>query len=86
MDKQQVIKDFQISKQDTGSAQVQVALLSDKIKELTQHMLVHPKDLASRRGLLLALSQRKKLLKYVARTSPEKNEELVKKLGMRVKK
>lgn len=63
--KSTIIKKAQIHKTDTGSAKVQVALLDQRIKELTSHLRKHPKDVHSRRGLLRMVSKRKKLLKYL---------------------
>ena len=81
--KQDVIKNNQTSKEDTGSSQVQVALLSEEIKNLSKHMIDNPKDLHSRRGLLLMLAKRKRLLKYLARVDAKGYAELIKKLGLR---
>jgi len=63
--KSNIIKKVQIHKTDTGSANVQVALLNKRIEELTSHLRKHPKDIHSRHGLLKMVSKRKKLLKYL---------------------
>lgn len=62
--KQDIIKNSQLRESDTGSAEVQIAILTKKIEELTEHLKIHPKDYHSRRGLLKMVSQRKKLLNY----------------------
>lgn len=80
-----VIKDFQTHQTDTGSSDVQVALLSEQIDELTKHLKKHPKDQHSRRGLLKMVSRRKKLLDYLNKTSKRRYNALVKKLGLRAK-
>ena len=82
-DKKDIIKDFGKKDKDTGSTEVQVALLTRKISELSEHFKIHKKDHHSRRGLLGMINNRRKLLKYLK----EKNEEgylaLIKKLGLR---
>lgn len=70
-------------KTDTGSADVQVGLLSRQIDELATHLKRHPKDNHSRRGLLGLVSQRRKLLSYLADRSPERHAKLIKKLGLK---
>ena len=81
--KEDIVKEFQKSPKDTGSATVQIALLTQKIKELTEHFKVHKKDFHSRRGLLQMVSQRKKLLSYIKRTKIESYEKLISRLGLR---
>lgn len=66
--KQNIIKKSQLRENDTGSAEVQIAILTKKIEELTEHLKIHPKDYHSRRGLLKMVEGRKKFLNYLRRT------------------
>jgi small subunit ribosomal protein S15 len=75
--------DFQLHDGDTGSADFQVALLTKRIKHLTDHMGQHKKDFASRRGLLTMVAQRRKLLDYLKGESEERYQKLIKGLGLR---
>ena len=75
--------DFQLHKGDTGSADFQVALLTKRIKHLTEHMGSHKKDFSSRRGLLRLVAQRRKLLDYLKGESEERYQKLIKGLGLR---
>jgi len=68
---QEIVTQFGKNKNDTGSSQVQVALLTDRIRSLTDHVKINKKDNHSRRGLVLLVSQRKKLLKYMRRVNPD---------------
>ena len=68
---QEIVTQFGKDKNDTGSSQVQVALLTARIRSLTDHVKIHKKDNHSRRGLVLLVSQRKKLLKYMRRVNPD---------------
>jgi small subunit ribosomal protein S15 len=77
------IKDFQLHEGDTGSADVQVARLTWRISELTEHLSQHKKDLSSRRGLLMLVAQRRKLLDYLARTDNERYQKVIKALNLR---
>lgn len=81
--KEKIVTDYQTHKKDTGSSQVQVALLTQRINELTEHFKVHKKDNHSRRGLLKMVSARRKHLDYLKRTDIEQYHEMVKKLGLR---
>jgi small subunit ribosomal protein S15 len=81
--KQEIIKEFAIKDGDTGSSEVQIALMTARIKSLTEHFKAHKKDFNSRRGLLVLIGQRKSLINYIKRESPAKYEELIKKLGIR---
>ena len=81
--KQEIIKDFARSPEDTGSPDVQVAILSDRITKLTDHQKKHPKDFHSRRGLLMMVGQRRRLLDYVKKKNFEHYEDLIKRLGLR---
>jgi small subunit ribosomal protein S15 len=81
--KAQIVKEYQRKQSDTGSPEVQVALLSARITELTEHFKVHVKDHHSRRGLLRMVSQRRKLLDYLKRSNVEKYRALIDRLGLR---
>ena len=81
--KQQVIKTNRRHKSDSGSPEVQVALLSSRILQLTGHFKVNKKDHHSRRGLLLMVARRRRLLNYLKRESPERYKSLIDKLGIR---
>ena len=81
--KKEIIKDFGKNNTDTGSTEVQVALLTKKINELGEHFKIHKKDHHSRRGLLGMVNNRRKLLKYLKRKNEEGYHELIKKLGLR---
>jgi small subunit ribosomal protein S15 len=81
--KKDIIKEFQIQAKDTGSVDVQVALLTGRINELTGHLQKHRKDLSSRRGLLKMVSQRRTLLDYLHKTDSERYRRLIKKLNLR---
>lgn len=83
MTKLDIIKKFRISQDDTGSAPVQIALLTHEIAFLTEHFKVHKKDNHSKRGFLQKLETRRKLLKYLKRTSPNQYSNLIKSLGLR---
>ncbi len=84
-DKQKVIEKFKIHETDTGSADVQVAVLTEEIKRLTDHLKIHRKDNHSRRGLLKMVSKRKSLLDYLMREDPKRYSSVTKKLGLRTK-
>jgi small subunit ribosomal protein S15 len=81
--KESIIKDYATKDGDTGSPQVQVALLTQRINELTEHFKTHKKDNHSRRGLLKMVSQRRSLLDYLKRRDIEGYHELIKRLGLR---
>ena len=78
-----IIKEFGSNDKDTGSTEVQIALLTTRIKELTEHFKVHKKDHASRRGLLKLVGQRRKLLKYLKKTDLEGYRAILKRLNLR---
>ena len=82
-DKTQVIEAHQTHEGDTGSPEVQVALLTRRIQDLTGHLAEHKHDHHSRRGLLMMVGQRRRMLKYLNRTSPERYRALIAKLGLR---
>ncbi|HEV7859981.1 MAG TPA: 30S ribosomal protein S15 [Pyrinomonadaceae bacterium] len=81
--KERILTDFRTHESDTGSPQVQIALLSQRINELTDHFKTHKKDNHSRRGLLKMVSQRRSLLDYLKRTDIERYHEMVSRLGLR---
>jgi small subunit ribosomal protein S15 len=81
--KQKVVTEFRTSEKDTGSAEVQIAILTTRINELTDHFKSHPKDHASRRGLLKMVGNRSSLLKYVSRKDMKRYKEIIGKLGLR---
>ena len=81
--KTEITKQFQLHPKDTGSADVQVALLTARINELTQHLQAHVKDHSSRRGLLKMVGERRRLLDYLSHTDSKRYAELIKKLNLR---
>ena len=76
-------QEYALHDRDTGSSDVQVALLSKRIKDLTEHLQHHKKDHSSRRGLIMLVSQRRRLLDYVKRKDNERYQQLIKRLGLR---
>ena len=81
--KEGVVGRFRVHEKDTGSSEVQVALLTERINSLAEHLKVYKKDHHSRRGLLMMVSQRRRLLDYLKRNSVEKYQALIKKLDLR---
>ena len=81
--KTEIINEFKRDEKDTGSSEVQIALLTERIKELTEHLKVHPKDNHSRRGMLKMVGKRRSLLNYLAKKDLNRHREVVKKLGLR---
>lgn len=81
--KAQLIKKYATNAKDTGSPEVQVALLTQRINSLTEHMKKHKHDIGSRRGLLLLVSQRRSQLNYVKKIDPKRYEKLIDSLGLR---
>ena len=81
--KQEIIKEYGKSDTDTGSAEVQVALLSNRIDHLTDHLKIHKKDHHTRRGLLMLVGKRKRLLQYLQNQDVQKYRDLIDKLGLR---
>jgi len=81
--KAELIRDFAIKDGDTGSPEVQIAVLTENIKNLTEHLKSHRKDFTSRRGLLMMVGRRSKLLRYLRRKSPARYQEIVQRLGLR---
>lgn len=83
MDKVEIINAYKKHENDTGSTEVQIALLTQRINHLTQHLKIHKKDNHSRMGLLKMIGQRKRLLRYYERVNLEGYRELIQKLGIR---
>jgi small subunit ribosomal protein S15 len=81
--KEGIIGDYKMHEKDTGSPEVQIAILSDRITYLTEHFKTHTKDHHSRRGLLMLVSQRRKLLDYLKTTNKERYEKIIARLGIR---
>lgn len=81
--KQEIIKGLRIHESDTGSPEVQVALLTERINRLSDHLKEHKKDFTSRRGLLKMVGRRSALLKYLTQTDKERYQKLISKLGIR---
>ena len=81
--KPRIIEDFRIHQTDTGSPDVQVALLTERINHLTGHLKLHRKDHTSRRGLLVMVGRRARLLKYINREEPKRYETIIQRLGLR---
>lgn len=82
--KEKIIKKFRVHDTDTGSPQVQIAILTEEIKELTEHLKNHKHDFSSRRGLLKKVSERRKLLKFLQKESAEQFKELADKLKLKI--
>ena len=83
VDKQAVIEKYRLHESDRGSAPVQIALLTARINDLTEHFRAHPKDHHGRRGLLQMVGQRRRLLEYMRRTDVDRYRELIADLGLR---
>lgn len=83
VDKQAIIKEYALDDKDTGSCEVQIALLSARISHLTEHLSTNKKDFHSRRGLLAMTSRRRKLLDYLKRNSLERYNSIIQRLGLR---
>ncbi len=81
--KQEIIAEYRRDDKDTGSSEVQIAILTERIAELTEHLKVHAKDNHSRRGLLKMIGKRRNLLNYLAKTDVERYRAIVAKLGLR---
>jgi len=82
-EKTKIVNDNKINETDTGSAEVQVALLSEEIQKLLEHLKKHKKDVSSKRGLLKMVAMRRKLLKFLERTNENSYKELTKKIGLK---
>jgi small subunit ribosomal protein S15 len=81
--KESIKKDFQLHDRDTGSSDVQIALLTGRILELTEHLKVHKKDLHSRRGLIMLVNKRRKLLDYLSKNDNDRYQTILKQLNLR---
>ena len=79
----EIIKGYGSNEKDSGSASVQVAILTERIKNLTEHLKIHKKDFGSRRGLLSMVGQRRNLLQYIKKKNDVNYQELIKALGLR---
>ena len=84
-EKEKIIARYKLHKLDTGSSEVQIALLTEEIKQLLAHLKKNAKDLHSKRGLLKMISKRRKLLKYLNKESEKRYESIIKKLGIKNK-
>ena len=82
-EKEKIIEDFEAHEGDTGSPEVQIAILTTRINELTEHLKIHRKDHASRRGLLKMVGTRSALLKYVNKKDPKRYQRIISRLGLR---
>lgn len=82
-EKEQIIKDFKKTDQDTGSPEVQVALLTEEIKQLTGHCQKNPKDFSSKRGLIKMVCLRRRLLNYIEHTNAAEYKKIIDRLGLR---
>ncbi len=81
--KTELVKEYATNEGDTGSPEVQVAILSERINNLTEHLKTHKKDFHSRRGLLMMVGQRRRLLDYLKSKKQERYDDLIKRLGLR---
>lgn len=81
--KQKIIDSYQIHETDTGSARVQVAILTERISQLTEHLKINKKDHSSRRGLLKLIGRRRRLLSYIQKGTPDTYQEFIASLGIR---
>ena len=82
-DKSQLIKDNQVHETDTGSPEVQIAVLTARIQYLTQHLQQHPKDFHTRRGLLKMVGRRRKVLRYLKQTNVERYQKILQQLNLK---
>jgi small subunit ribosomal protein S15 len=82
-EKAEIIANSRVHESDTGSPEVQVSVLTRRINQLTEHLKIHKHDLHSRRGLLMLVGQRRRLLAYLRKKSPDRYRELIVKLGLR---
>jgi small subunit ribosomal protein S15 len=82
-EKSVVIENARVHETDTGSAEVQVSILTQRINQLTEHLKIHKHDLHSRRGLMMLVGQRRRLLAYLSKSSPDRYRALIAKLGLR---
>jgi len=82
-EKAEIIESARVHETDTGSPEVQVSILTRRINQLTEHMKIHKHDLHSRRGLIMLVGQRRRLLAYLSKKSPDRYRALIAKLGLR---
>ena len=82
-EKAEIIKQYRLADNDTGSPEVQVALLTTRISQLTEHLKLHKKDYHSRRGLLVMVGERRRMLRYLERADSKRYRELIQRLGLR---
>ena len=82
-EKAEIIADSRVHESDTGSPEVQVSILTRRINQMTEHLKVHKHDLHSRRGLMMMVGQRRRLLAYLSKKSPERYRALITRLGLR---
>lgn len=83
VEKQELMSEYQVHETDTGSADLQVAMITKRVSQLTGHLQQNPKDHASRRGLLKLIGRRRRLLSYINQKDPSRYQSLIKKLGIR---
>ena len=83
LDKEKTIEQFQRHESDTGSSEVVIALLTQRIRSLTEHLKKHPKDFSSKRGLLILVGRRRRLLNYLRRRDFQRYQEVIRALGLR---
>jgi len=81
--KKELIEEYKLHEGDTGSPEVQIALLTERINEITSHLQSHKKDHASRRGLLVLVNRRNTLLKYLTKKDPKRYQSVIQRLGLR---
>jgi small subunit ribosomal protein S15 len=82
-EKAEIIENFRIHETDTGSPEVQISILTQRINQLTEHLKIHKHDLHTRRGLIMLVGQRRRLLAYLSKKSPDRYRALIAKLGLR---
>jgi small subunit ribosomal protein S15 len=83
LNKEELIKDYQVHEKDTGSPEVQVAILTDRIKKLTEHLKINKKDFHTKRGLLMMVGKRRRLLNYLKDIDVERYRTIIKRLELR---
>jgi small subunit ribosomal protein S15 len=81
--RERITQEYRVNDKDTGSAELQVAILTERIRQLTDHLRVHKKDVHSRRGLITMVSKRRRLLKYLTSEDVERYQSLIARLGLR---
>lgn len=81
--RQRITEEYQVHKKDTGSADLQIAILTERIKQVTDHLRIHKKDVHSRRGLVTMVSKRRRLLKYLSNDDVTRYQNLISRLGLR---